>query len=312
MRYAITKLLLSLPTLLLLAVLIFAMMRLAPGDPAVLLVGDIENTAALADARRELGLDKPYTTQFAIWLGNVLRGELGVSLMTGEPVASAIAARFAVTAQVVLLAIALSALLAAPLGTYAAWRQNQAGDLAVVMAANLCLSVPSFWVGLMLILVFGATLQWLPVVGYVSVTEDLAQGVRYLVLPVIALLFVEIATLIRMVRATTLEVLRQDYVMHARAKGLSEGQVLARHVVKNAFAPTLTLLGLILGSLLGGAAVIETVFTLPGLGRFLVEGIYARDYAVVQGVLIFVAAIHVAANLTVDLLYPALDPKVKF
>jgi peptide/nickel transport system permease protein len=312
MRYAITKLLLSLPTLLLLAVLIFAMMRLAPGDPAVLLVGDVENTAALADARRELGLDQPYTTQFAIWLGNVLRGELGVSLMTGEPVASAIAARFAVTAQVVLLAIALSALLAVPLGTYAAWRQNRAGDLAVVMAANLCLSVPSFWVGLMLILVFGATLQWLPVVGYVSVTENLAQGVRYLVLPVIALLFVEIATLIRMVRASTLEVLRQDYVMHARAKGLSEGQVLARHVVKNAFAPTLTLLGLILGSLLGGAAVIETVFTLPGLGRFLVEGIYARDYAVVQGVLIFVAAIHVAANLTVDLLYPALDPKVKF
>jgi len=312
MRYAVTKLLLSLPTLLLLAVLIFAMMRLAPGDPAVILVGDLENTAALADARRELGLDKPYATQFAIWLANILRGELGVSLMTGEPVASAIAARFAVTAQVVLLAVALAALLAVPLGTYAAWRQNRVGDLAVVMAANLCLSVPSFWVGLMLILLFGATLHWLPVVGYVSVTEDFAQGVRYLVLPVLALLFVEIATIVRMVRASTLEVLRQDFVTHARAKGLSEGQVLARHVVKNAFAPTLTLLGLILGSLLGGAAVIETVFTLPGLGRFLVEGIYARDYAVVQGVLIFVAAIHVAANLAVDLLYPALDPKVRF
>lgn len=311
MRYALTKLTLSMPTLFILAIVIFLLMRLTPGDPAVIMVGDLENQAALEEARRALGLDKPYVVQFGVWLGNILRGDFGVSLMTGEPVREAILSRFAVTAQVVLLAVGLSAIMAIPLGTYAAWRQNRAGDIAVVLAANLFLSVPSFWVGLMLILLFGATLNWLPTVGYVAIGDNVLEGLRYLILPVMALLFVEIGTLVRMVRASTLEVLRQEYVMHARAKGLSEGDVLGRHVLKNAFAPTMTLLGLILGSLLGGAAVIETVFTLPGLGRFLVDGIYARDYAVVQGVLLFVALLHVAANLLVDLLYPVIDPRVR-
>lgn len=311
MRYAAIKLLLSIPTLLIVAVIIFTLMRLVPGDPAVLLVGDMDNAAALAEARRALGLDQPYPVQFAIWLANVVQGDLGVSMMTGEPVLAAIGSRFEVSAQVVILAMLFAAAIAMPLGTYAAWRQNRFGDFAVVFAANLLISVPSFWVGLMLILVFGATLEWLPTVGYVSVSENIWQGVRYLVLPVTALLFVEIATIIRMVRASTLEVLRQDYVANARAKGLSEGAVIARHVVKNAFAPTMTLIGLILGSLLGGVAVIETVFTLPGLGRLLVDGIYARDYAVVQGVLLFVAFVHVAVNLIVDLLYPVIDPRVR-
>lgn len=312
MRYAVLKVLLSIPTLLIVAVLIFVLMRLVPGDPAMILVGDPDNVAALEEARRALGLDKSYPVQFGVWLSNVVRGDLGVSLMTGEPVLSAIGQRFQVTAQVVLLALILAAAIAVPLGTYAATQQNRRGDFAVVFTANLLISVPSFWVGLMLILIFGASLGWLPTVGYVSISDDLAEGLKYLILPVLALLFVEIATLTRMVRASTLEVLRQDYVINARAKGLPEGAVIRRHVVRNAFAPTMTLLGLILGSLLGGVAVIETVFTLPGLGRFLVDGIYARDYAVVQGVLLFVALIHVAANLAVDLLYPVLDPRVKF
>lgn len=311
MRYAAIKLLLSIPTLLIVAIIIFALIRLVPGDPAVLLVGDMDNAAALAEARRALGLDQPYPVQFGLWLANVLQGDLGVSMMTGEPVLSAIASRFEVSAQVVLLAMFLAAAIAMPLGTYAAWRQNRPGDFAVVFTANLLISVPSFWVGLMLILVFGATLEWLPTVGYVSVSDNFAQGIRYLILPVVALLFVEIATIIRMVRASTLEVLRQEYVANARAKGLSEAAVLTHHVVKNAFAPTMTLIGLILGSLLGGVAVIETVFTLPGLGRLLVDAIYARDYAVVQGVLLFVAFAHVAVNLIVDLLYPVIDPRVR-
>ena len=303
MRYALVKTLLSVPTLLIVAVMIFALMRMTPGDPAVMMVGDLENAAALADARRSLGLDKPYAVQFAIWIGNVVRGDLGVSLMTGEPVLAAIGSRFAVTAQVVLVAVALAAAVAIPLGTWAAARQNRRADTAVILIANLCLSVPSFWIGLMLILLFGATLHWLPTVGYVAVGEDVAAGLRYLVLPIVALMLVEIGTLVRMVRASTLEVLRQDYVMHARAKGLSEGDVVGRHVLKNAFAPTMTLLG--------GAAVIETVFTLPGLGRVLVDGIYARDYAVVQGVLLFVAALHIVVNLAVDMLYPVVDPRVR-
>jgi peptide/nickel transport system permease protein len=311
MRYAALKLLLSIPTLLIVALVIFVLMRLVPGDPAMILVGDADNAAALAEARRSLGLDQPYAVQFGAWLLNLARGDLGVSLMTGQPVLQAIGQRSAVTAQVVVLAMLLAMLIALPLGTYAARRQNRGGDFAVVFGANLLISVPSFWVGLMLILLFGAKLGWLPTVGYVSVSDNLVEGLRYLVLPVVALVFVEIATLVRMVRASTLEVLRQDFVVNARAKGLPERAVIRRHVVKNAFAPTMTLLGLILGSLLGGVAVIETVFTLPGLGRFLVDAIYARDYAVVQGVLLFVALVHVAANLAVDLLYPLIDPRVR-
>lgn len=312
MRYALLKILLSIPTMLIVAIVIFVLMRLVPGDPAMILVGDPENVEALEEARRALGLDQSYLTQFAIWLSNVVSGDLGVSLMTGEPVLAAIGRRFEVTAQVVVLAMLFAAAIAIPFGTYAASRQNRKGDFAVVLAANILISVPSFWVGLMLILVFGATLGWLPTVGYVSVSDDVGAGLRYLILPVIALLFVEIATLTRMVRASTLEVLRQDYVVNARSKGLPEGAVIRRHVVKNAFAPTMTLMGLILGSLLGGVAVIETVFTLPGLGRFLVDGIYARDYAVVQGVLLFVAFVHIVVNLIVDLLYPVVDPRVRF
>lgn len=312
MRYAFTKLLLSIPTLLIVALIIFVLMRMVPGDPAMMLVGDASDTEALEEARRTLGLDRPWPIQFGRWLTNLAHGDLGVSTLTGQPVVEAIASRFPVTAQVVVLALAIAAAIAVPLGTFAATRQNRAGDLGVVVAANLMISVPSFWIGLMLILIFGATLGWLPTVGYIAITENVREGLRYLILPVIALLFVEVAMMVRMVRASTLEVLRQDYVMNARAKGLPEREVIARHVVKNAFAPTMTLIGLMLGSLLGGVAVIETVFTLPGLGRLLVDGIYARDYAVVQGVLLLVAAIHVAVNLAVDLLYPVVDPRVRF
>lgn len=309
LQYLLKKLLLMIPTLAILAVVIFALMRFIPGDPAVLLVGDLEDPAVLEEARRQLGLDQPYYVQFGAWVGNVLNGNFGVSLMTGEDVLQAMAKRFAVTAKVVLLAVALAALIAIPAGLFAAWRQNRAGDFAVVLTMNLCLSIPSFWAGLMLIMLFGVKLNWLPTLGYVS--GDVWAGLRYLILPVISLVLVEVATITRMMRASTIEVLRQEYVTHARAKGLSEAVVLFRHVLRNALAPTVTLLGLILGSLLGGAVVIETVFTLPGLGRFLVEAIYARDYAVVQGVLILVALIYIVVNLLVDLIYPLLDPRVR-
>lgn len=311
MRYFAVKLLLTIPTMLIVSIVIFSLMRMIPGDPALLLVGEADNAAALAEARHALGLDQPLLIQFAVWLSHILQGDLGVSMATGEPVFDAIISRFAVSAQVVLLALIMATIVAVPLGTYAAWRQNRAGDLTVTLIANLLISVPSFWVGLMLILIFGAGLEWLPTVGYVALSENFGEGLRYLVMPVTALLFVEIGTITRMVRASSLEVLRQDYVTNARAKGFSEREILSRYVVKNAFAPTMTLIGLILGSLLGGVAVIETVFSLPGLGRLLVDGIYARDYAVVQGVLLFVAAIHIAVNLAVDLMYPIFDPRVR-
>lgn len=311
LHYAIKKIVMTVPTLGVLAIIIFVLMRALPGDPALLLVGDLNDAVALANMRRELGMDEPLYVQFWLWLGHALGGDLGVSLMTGEDVLDAMLERFMVTAQVVLLAVLASVMIAVPAGMFAAWRQNSAADFGVVMLMNVFLSVPSFWAGMMLMLLFGVHLNWLPTIGYVSPADQLVDGMAYLAMPVLSLVFLEVATLTRMMRSSTIEVLRQEYVTHARAKGLSEGVVLRRHVFKNAFAPTMTLLGLILGSLLGGAAVIETVFTLPGLGRFLVDAIYARDYAVVQGVLILVAGIYVVVNLLVDLLYPVFDPRVR-
>lgn len=312
MRYAIAKLALSIPTLLLVSILIFFLMRMIPGDPAVLLVGDVENVQAIEEARQRLGLDQPLPVQYWRWISLVVQGDLGVSLMTGEDVLHGMAVRFAVTAQVVLLAVAAAAAISIPLGTLAAWRQNRGTDFAIVAFANFLVSIPSFWAALMLIFLFGATLGWLPTVGYVAMADDLSQGMLYLILPVVALLFTEVSNLVRMVRSSTLEVLRQDFVTNALAKGMPARRVLRDHVVRNALAPTVTLLGLIIGSLLGGVTVIETVFTLPGLGRFLVDAIYARDYAVVQGVLLFVAIIYILVNLAVDLAYPLIDPKVRF
>lgn len=311
LSFAVKRLLMTIPTLFIVAVVVFALMRMVPGDPAVVMVGDLEDPAVLEEVRRNLGLDEPLPVQFGIWLGNVLRGELGASIMTGEPVREAMLRRFGVTAQIVLASVLLAVLIAVPAGLLAAWRQNSRLDIITMSAVILGVSIPSFWAGILLILVFGVQLQWLPTIGYVPVSENLAAGVSYLILPVVALVLGEMASLTRMMRSSTLEILRLEYITHARAKGLSEAAVLVRHALPNAFAPVLTLLGLVLGSLLGGAVVVETVFTLPGLGRFLVDGIYARDYPVVQGTLLLVATIYVLANLVVDLLYPVFDPRVR-
>ena len=311
LRYAILRVFSAIPTLVLVGVTVFALMRLVPGDPAALLIGDIQNLDRLEEVRAELGLDKPVPVQFLMWAGDILRGDFGTSIMTDQPVLPVILERLSVTFQVVALAVVLSALIAVPAGMVAAWRQNSAIDGAIVTTSVAAMSIPSFWIGLMLILLFGIELGWLPSVGYVSLAEDFGRGIRYLIMPVTALVLAEIGTILRMARASTIEVMRRDYITHARAKGLSEGAVLARHAFPNAFAPTLTVIGLIFGALLGGAAVIETVFTLPGLGRLLIDAISARDYPVVQGVMLVVAVLYVLINLLTDLLYPVFDPRVQ-
>jgi peptide/nickel transport system permease protein len=192
----------------------------------------------------------------------------------------------------------------------AAWKQNKAPDLFLVGTATLLVSIPTFWLGLLLLIFFGLKLQWLPVVGYVSIGDDWKAGLLYLAMPIATLFLHEIGVLMRMARASTLEVLRLDYITHARAKGLSESAVLMRHAFRNAFGPTWTLIGLVLGNLLGGIAVVETVFTIPGLGRLLVDSIFARDYPVIQGCLLFVGVVYVIVNLLIDLCYPIFDPRV--
>ena len=310
LRFALSRIVMAIPTLLIVAVAVFVMIRLIPGDPAQLLLGDLATPAALADLRARLGLDQTWPTQFGIWFGNMLHGDLGSSINTGQPVLPLVWDRFLISGRVVLVAVLFAALVAVPAGMIAAWKQNKAPDLILVGTATLLVSIPTFWLGLVLLIFFGLKLQWLPVVGYVSIGEDWKAGLLYLAMPILTLFLHEIGVLMRMARASTLEVLRLDYITHARAKGLSESAVLWRHAFKNAFGPTWTMIGLILGNLLGGIAVIETVFTIPGLGRLMVDSIFARDYPVIQGCLLFVSLSYVLVNLFVDLLYPLFDPRV--
>lgn len=309
-RFILTRLLMAVPTLVIVAVTVFALIRLIPGDPAALMLGDMATPGQIADMRSELGLDKPVPRQFLIWSSNVLRGDFGRSIVSKDPVLPLVLSRFAVSAEIVVVAVFLASLIAVPAGVIAAWRQNSLIDLALIGTATVLLSVPTFWLGLLLLLLFGLKLGWLPVLGYVALSEHLWEGLLYLVLPVMTLVIHESGVLIRMARASTLEVLRLDYITHARAKGLSEAAVLWKHAFKNAFGPTWTMIGLILGNLLGGIAVIETVFTIPGLGRLMVDSIFQRDYPVIQGCLLLVALAYVAVNLIVDLLYPLFDPRV--
>lgn len=310
-RLILQRLAMAVPTLLLISVMVFALIRLIPGDPALLMLGDMADPQSLADMRSSLGLDHSLVSQYLIWIKAVLSGDLGFSITSQQAVLPLIFDRFTVSAQIVLVSVLLATLIAVPVGMLAAWKQNSAIDLGLVASATVLLSIPSFWLGLLLLYVFGIQLEWLPVVGYVSFGDNPWLALTYLVLPIVTLTLVEFGSIARMARASTIEVLRLEYIAHARAKGLSEGAVLWRHALRNAFAPTLTLIGLILGNLLGGIAVLETVFTLPGIGRLMVDSIFARDYPVLQGCLLLITGIYVLVNLLVDLLYPLFDPRVK-
>lgn len=300
----------AIPTVFIVSVAVFALVRLIPGDPASLMLGDAGDAAALEALRERLGLNESIFNQYVIWAGNIFRGDFGRSIANQQPILPMLVDRFAVSAEIVLAAVLLSAIVAVPAGMLAAWRQNSMTDLALVTGATLLLSIPAFWMGLLLLLVFGLQLNWLPIVGYVTFGEDPIKALLYLILPVTTLFLHEIGVILRMMRASTLEVLNQEYITHARAKGLAESTIVFRHAFRNAFGPTWTLLGLILGNLLGGIAIVETVFTIPGLGRMLVDAIFARDYPVIQACLLFIALVYVAVNLVVDLLYPLFDPRV--
>jgi peptide/nickel transport system permease protein len=310
LHFILKRLLMAVPTLLIVAVSVFVLVRLVPGDPASLLLGDMATPQALADLQRRLGLDRGLAAQFGIWFGKVLQGDLGESINSQQAVLPLVWDRFLVSGRVVVVAVLMAVLVAVPMGMLAAWRQNSWVDLTLVGASTLLLSVPTFWLGLLLLLLFGLKLGWLPVVGYVSFAQSPGHALLYMVMPVLTLFLHEIGVVMRMARASTLEVLRLDYITHARAKGLSEREVMWRHAFRNSFGPTWTMVGLVLGNLLGGIAVVETVFTIPGLGRLMVDAIFGRDYPVIQGCLLFVAFVYVAVNLVIDLLYPLFDPRV--
>lgn len=310
MSYFLRRLPSLLLTLFLISLVTFVVVQVVPGDPAQLILGTEAPPEALADLRAQLGLDRPLPLQYLSWLGGVLRGDLGVSLRHGRPVVALITERLPVTLSLATLSLTLAVILAVPLGVLAAIRQHSALDYAVLVFAQAGLALPSFWIGILLILLFALSLRWLPSSGYVPWGESPLAALRSLAMPVFALGLPVAGVLARLIRASMLEELARDHIRTARAKGLSEAQVIVRHALRNALIPTVTLLGLQLGFLLGGSIVVEQVFALPGLGRLVLFAINNRDLPLIQGLVLFIAAVVVVINFLVDMAYTWLDPRI--
>ena len=299
-------------TLFVVSLLVFVVVRILPGDPALLIMGTEASPEAAAALRRAMGLDRPIVVQYVEWLGGALMGDLGRSIQYDVGVARLVVSRLAVTLPLTVLAALFMLLTAVPLGVYAATRQGRVGDYVAMLVSQLGIAIPSFWAGLLLILLFAVRLGWVQAGGFDGWGAGLWPGIRALLLPAFVLGVVQAAILTRTTRAAVLEVLRADHVRTARAKGLAEGAVTWKHVVRNALLTIVTIVGLQLGQLLTGSIVLENVFYLPGLGRLALGAISARDLPVVQGVVLFVAVTVVTLNFVVDLLYTVLDPRIRY
>jgi peptide/nickel transport system permease protein len=301
----------SLVTLLLATMVVFAGIRALPGDPALALAGEERDPASLAEVRAQYGLDQPIPVQYWRWLREVATGNLGESLRTGISVTETILTRLPVTLELALLSLLVAILLGVGTGVLAAVRRGSWTEWLANLAALLGLSVPSFWLGIMLILVFAIILGWLPASGYVSPLSDPVGNLQRMVLPSLVLGTQFAAILMRQTRSAMLESLGADYVRTARAKGLSERQVVFGHALRNSLITVLTLLGLRLGVLISGAIITEQVFVIPGFGRLLVEAVFTRDYPIIQGVALVSATAYIVANLSVDLLYSVANPRIR-
>ena len=302
----------TLPVLLLVTAGVFSLLHLTPGDPIDAMMAESQDATAKAALRAELGLDRPIAVQYAAWMGRVLRGDLGRSIRNGEPVLENVGRRLRPSLELALLAMAISLLVAFPLGLLSAYRRRTAVDRAGTTFALFGICMPNFLLALLLIFLFGVTLRWLPISGYVDPLEEPWDGMRSLILPAVTLGLALGAVVTRTLRSSLLEALGDDYVRTARAKGLAEWKILRRHVLKNALLPVVTVLGLQLGTLIGGAVITEYVFALPGVGRLVVDAVFARDYPLVQGVVLLIALGFIACNLLVDLLYGWIDPRIRY
>jgi peptide/nickel transport system permease protein len=310
-RYLATRLISLVPILFGTSVVAFLLIRLVPGDPAVALLGMEADARSLAALRAQLALDQPIFVQYVTWLGHILTGDFGRAIQGGRAVLPLLLAALAPTALLSAAALVISLIIAIPAGVVAATHRNSAADYTASLLALCGLSLPSFWLGILLILTFSIYLPLFPASGYVSPLVDPLAHLRHLVLPALTLGAALAAATMRMTRAAMLEVLRADYVRTARAKGLSRRRVIWGHALRNARIPIVTLLGIQLGQLLGGVVITETVFSWPGIGKLTVDAIFARDYPVVQGAVLLTAALFVLINLLTDLIYTVLDPRVR-
>jgi peptide/nickel transport system permease protein len=310
-RYVLRRLAAFAATLFFVSLLVFVAIRVLPGDPALVIMGTEGSPEATARLRQAMGLDRPLLVQYLDWVRRALGGDLGTSIQYDVPVGQLILSRLPVTLPLTLLAALVMVLLALPFGLYAATRHRRPGDYLTMVLSQVGLAVPSFWLGLLLILLFSVRLGWVQSGGFAGWEQGPWPAVRSLLLPALALGFFQGAVLIRATRSAVLDVLREDYVRTARAKGVRERIVLAKHTLRNALIPVVTVAGVQLGQLMAGSIVLESVFALPGLGRLALGAITARDLPVVQGVTLFVASVIVAINFFVDLAYLVLDPRLR-
>ncbi|MHB1004871.1 MAG: ABC transporter permease [Chloroflexota bacterium] len=307
----IRRLLTLIPVMIVVAVVVFALTHLAPGDPAAVMAGNEATTERIEQLRQQMGLDRPVMEQFVSWFTSVLRGDLGNSYFLNQPVTLSIAQRIEPTGLLTLYALIFSIIIGLPAGIIASIHRNSWIDRLTMVTALGGVCIPSFWFGILLILFFAVRLHVLPAAGYVPFMEDPVENFRYLLMPAFSLGLQSAALLARVVRSSMLEVLREDYVRTARAKGLREGLIVVRHALPNAMIPALTIIGNSMGTLLGGAVVTEAVFNTPGVGRLVVQSVLRRDFPVIEGAVLCIAAVYVLVNLAVDIAYSVVDPRVR-
>ncbi|TVP46905.1 MAG: ABC transporter permease [Halomonas sp.] len=310
--YFIRRILASIPVMLVVALFVFLLLRLSPGDPAAIIAGDMASPAQLASIRAALGLDQPLHIQFFVWLGELVRGNFGTSLISQTPVLTMISQRLEPTLSLAVVAMLFTVLIAVPLGVIAAWHHGRFLDNLVMSASVVGFSVPVFVIGYLLIQLFALELRWLPVQGFRSLSDGIGPFASRIVLPALTLSSVYIALIARMTRASMLEVLDEDYIRTARAKGLTERAVLFRHALRNAAVPIVTVIGTGFALMVSGVVVTESVFNIPGLGRLIVDAVLARDYPVIQALILLTAGVYVIINLLIDLSYAITDPRIRY
>lgn len=311
MKYLLRRLLLAIPVILLVTIMVFSLMHLIPGDPATVILGQEATPEAIAAMRAELGLDKPIVIQYLTWLGGVLHGDLGRSLVDHTPVAKLIAQRLPATLELTFGTFIVALLIAIPAGIFSAARKGTWVDYVSTSFALGGMSIPHFWLGMMFIVLFAVKLGWLPASGYVPFLNNPSENMRAMIMPMVATGLREAAILMRMVRSSLLDVMDADYIRTAYSKGLKEKTVILRHALKNALVPVLTSSGLMIAGLLGGLVITESIFSIPGYGKLIVDSIYTRDFVTVQGAILVSALLVVVVNLVVDILYTVIDPRIK-
>ncbi|THE09379.1 ABC transporter permease [Bacillus timonensis] len=312
LQYTIRRFISIIPVMFIVSVIVFLIVHLTPGNPAYLILGEDSSPEAVAQLEEQMGLNKPMALQFVDWIKNIFVGDLGESIYSSEPVTDVIMDRIGPTFSLMITSLTIALFIAIPIAIFVVWRRNTFLDPLFTSFSLVGTSIPEFWFALLLVLGLGVAVPIFPVAGYVPIAEGFIDWIYHLILPAFVLAAVEIGLIARMLRDGMLESVNQDYTKTARAKGVRESIVLMKHVFSNALIPTTTVIGVTVAGLLGGTVIIETMFTIPGIGQLLIDSIYRRDYPVIQGVVLFIAVVYVIVNLLIDLLYAFLDPRIRY